>query len=183
MSIMDWLGLGGREGVPEAADDGQTRIKVVREIVDALEELDPEQARFIASFAYILGRVAHAEEGISDEESAEMERIVRDHADLPEEQAVMVVHMARSHAELFAGTDNFLITRGFNEMASREHKTALLDCLFAVSASDGVVSSREEVEIRKVNDELGLSHDDYIAARTRYREYLSVLKQRDGKQG
>jgi len=52
----------------------------------------------------------------------------------------------------------------------------LLDCLFAVAAADKVISSIEDREIRLINDELQLTHDQYIAARYKFRQYLGVLK-------
>jgi uncharacterized tellurite resistance protein B-like protein len=52
----------------------------------------------------------------------------------------------------------------------------LLQCLFAVAAADKVISSVEDREIRLVNDELQLTHDQYISTRYNFREYLAVLK-------
>jgi uncharacterized tellurite resistance protein B-like protein len=180
MSILEWLGLAGTPD--ESADLPETasqQTETVREIVEALDDLAPEQARFIASFAYILGRVAHADLDISDEETREIERAVMEHAGLPEEQVLSVVQMAKTHNQLFGGTENFLVTREFDQNVTHEQKLALLDCLFAVSASDESISSAEEVEIRKIVDELHLTHQDFISARSRYREHLEVLKQRE----
>ena len=66
----------------------------MRSIVDRLERLDPERARHIAAFAYVLSRVAHADLGISAEETREMERLARERAVLDEIVATLVIHMA-----------------------------------------------------------------------------------------
>jgi uncharacterized tellurite resistance protein B-like protein len=87
--------------------------------------------------------------------------------------------MARTHNQLFGHTDNFLITREFDQIATHEQKLALLDCLMAVSASDESISSEENAEVRKITDELHLSQRDYANARSRYREYLEILKKRN----
>jgi len=180
MSIIDWLGLRSdtQETAEEAPPAPGTAAATIREIVAELDSMEPESARRIASFAYILGRVAHADLEISKEETAAMETIVQEQGGLPEDQAVIVVQMAKTHNQLFGGTDNYLVTREFDKIASREEKLALLDCLFAVSASDESISSREDAEIRKVADELHLSREEFLAARSRYREHLEVLRQR-----
>ena len=184
MSILEWLGIKQAEGTEGSGgqDQGQG-ARSLREIVDRLDAMDPDQARYVAGFAYILGRVAHVEEGISAEESEAMERLVREAGRLPEEEAMLVVRMAKTHNQLFGGTENFLVTREFADMADREQKEALLDCLYAVSAADESVSSIEDTEIRKIAAELGLEHRDVIRARSRYREYLDVLKEGQGEEG
>jgi uncharacterized tellurite resistance protein B-like protein len=168
--LNDVQALGG----PSAPSRDET--ETVRRIVRQLDNLEPERARYVAAFAYILSRVARADMSISDVETIEMEHQVTRLSHLPAEQAVLVVQIAKSQATLFGGTENFLVTQEFNRMADIEQKLALLDCLFAVAAADKVISSVEDREIRLINDELQLTHQQYISARYRFREYLGVLK-------
>jgi uncharacterized tellurite resistance protein B-like protein len=180
MGIADWLhSLKTRldDAASEGANSpGRSETETVRKIVRQLDNLEPERARYIAAFAYILSRVARADMNISDDETREMERQVTRLSHLPEEQAVLVVQIAKTQATLFGGTENFLVTQEFNRMATLEQKLALLDCLFAVAAADQVISSVEDREIRLINDELQLTHDQYIAARYNFRKFLAVLK-------
>lgn len=150
--------------------------ETVRKIVRQLDDLEPQRARFIAAFAYILSRVARADMNISDAETKEMEHQVIRLSGLPEEQAVLVVQIAKTQATLFGGTENFLVTQEFKEMANLKQRLALLECLFAVAAADTVISAVEEREIRLINDELQLTHDEFIATRVKFRQYLAVLK-------
>ena len=166
---------GHAEGLPSAHSDTDT----VRKIVRALDQMEPERARYIAAFAYILSRVARADLNISDVETQEMERQVVALSGLPEEQAILVVHIAKAQATLFGGTENFLVTQEFNQIATPEQKLALLRCLFAVAAADQNISGVEDREIKLISNELLLTHDDYISARLAYRQYLSVLKDND----
>jgi uncharacterized tellurite resistance protein B-like protein len=173
MGILEFLGMNKTEAADaSSAADTET----VRKIVEKLDALEPARAKYIAAFAYILSRVAHADMNISRDETRAMEKIVIEHGGLDEAQATLVVQMAKTQSRLFGGTENFLVTREFNEMATHEQKLALLDCLFAVSAADLSVSTTEEVEIKKIASELKLSHDEYITTRLRYREHLAVLK-------
>jgi uncharacterized tellurite resistance protein B-like protein len=171
MSILDWLTGGARQ-----TTSSDSEVDTVRRIARQLEELEPEEARYIASFAYILGRVAHADLEISPEETATMERLVVELAGLTESQAVMVVELAKTHNQLFGGTENFLVTREFARTATKPQKLALLECLYAVSAADESISAQEDQEIRRIAGELKLEHSDFIAARTRHARHLDVLK-------
>jgi uncharacterized tellurite resistance protein B-like protein len=154
----------------------QDETETVRKIVQQLDDLEPERARYIAAFAYILSRVARADMNISDVETREMEQQVSRLSNLPTEQAILVVQIAKTQATLFGGTENFLVTQEFNRMASLEQKLALLECLFAVAAADKVISSVEDREIRLINDELQLTHQQFIATRYNFRQYLGTLK-------
>jgi uncharacterized tellurite resistance protein B-like protein len=179
MSIWKFLGLdkseeAGRARSGGAANTGET--ETVRKIVDALDQMEPSRARYIAAFAYLLSRVADADLDISPEETQAMERIVMERGGLPPEQAILVVQMAKTQNKLFGGTENFLVTREFNRIATRDQKLALLHCLYAVSSADQSISNVEDHEIRNIADELTLTHQDFIDVRLAYRQYLAVLK-------
>ena len=150
--------------------------ETVRKIVDALERLDPDQARYLAAFAYILGRVARADLKISPEETRAMEMIVVEFGGVSEDQAILVVQIARHQNLLFGGTENFLVTREFNKIATEEQKLALLDCLFRVAAAEDLISTVESNEISQITSELGLPHEDFIAVRSKYRGQLGVFR-------
>lgn len=173
MSILERLGLAAKS---EPAGERVGETATVRKIVGELEAMEPKRARFVAAFAYILGRVAHADLEISVEETRKMEEIVRRFGHLPEEQAILVVQIAKSQNELFGGTENFLVTREFAEISSPEECQELLDCLFAVSAADASISGAEEAQIRQIASELGFSHGDFVEARAKYSEHREVLR-------
>lgn len=173
MGFFDFLSWGSSPSAdaPESAD-------TVRKIASALDAMEPDQARYIAAFAYLLGRVAHADLEVSPEETAEMERIVEGLGGLPEDQAVMVVQIAKSQNLLLGGSENYSVAKEFNRLASRAQKISLLHCLFAVSAADQSISTVEDNEVRKISSELRLDHGDFVAARSAYRQHLEVLKRK-----
>ncbi|HEX9668473.1 MAG TPA: hypothetical protein VGC93_03210, partial [Thermoanaerobaculia bacterium] len=84
---MSFLDLLDRKRPAEPAGETDT----VREIVRRLEALPPERARYVAAFAYVLARVAHADLAISEEETLRMERVLVERGHLPEAQAVLAV--------------------------------------------------------------------------------------------
>ncbi len=172
MSLWRLLGLEKLEPREESAEEGH----IVREIAAKLDQLEDAEARYIACFSYILSRVAHADMEISLEEIAQMEKIVQEQGGLPELQSGLVVQMAKTHNRLFGATDNYLVTREFNRMATRRQKLDLMGCLFAVSASHEGISAAEDAEMRQITRELQLSHRDFITLRSRFRDHLNVLK-------
>ena len=89
---------------------------------------------------------------------------------------MIVVQMAKTQSLLLGGTENYVVTREFNRMASREEKLSLLECLFAVSAADASVSTIESNVIRQIAEELKLEHREYADVRSKFRDDLAVLK-------
>lgn len=175
MSILDWL---LRDRSTESSEQGDT--ETVRRIVGELDKLDPQRARYLATFAYVLSRVAGADLHISDEETTTMVDLVQRTGQLPEAQAIVVVEIAKSQNRLFGGTENFLVTREFREIASDEQRQQLLECLFAVSAADEAITNEEEAQIRQIASELGIAQPEYLAMRLRYSNQRTVLRRPAG---
>ena len=166
--------LGSRDVPDKGEVAGETSS--VRKIVRQLEALDPARARFLAAFAYILSRVANADLNISEEETRKMEEILRAQGNIPDDQAILVVQIAKSQNQLFGGTENFLVTREFSKAATPEERDELLDCLFKVSAADDSISAAEDAQLGQIADELGFSRKEFIAARSKYSDYREVMK-------
>jgi uncharacterized tellurite resistance protein B-like protein len=160
----------------EPARGASAETESVRKVVQALDHLEESRARYIAAFGYILGRIAQADLSISPEETAAMERAIRERTGLPESEAIIVTQIAKTRAQLFGGTENFLVTREFDSIATHDQKLALLDCLFAVAAAEGHISVTEDNEIKQVSQELHLDHPDFIAIRLRWKDQLSVFQ-------
>ena len=175
MSLLKFLGLGNdNETRKTKVSSGDT--ETMTRIASELEALPQDRARYLAAFAYILGRAAHADSHVSAEETRSMTQIVKELGHLPEAQAVLVVEIAKSQVKLFGGTDNFLVSRSFKDMSSITQRVELLECVFAVLAADHSITAHEEVQARQISKELGLRHQDFIAARAVYQHHLKALK-------
>jgi uncharacterized tellurite resistance protein B-like protein len=165
-----WLGVDSHSsGEPQPA---------LRELLDALDRLEPARARYLAQFAYLLGRVAHADQHVGPEETRAMEHLIAQEGEISVEQAMLVVGLAKNSNLMFGGTDNFLVAREFAAQATREQKLALLRCLFAVSSVEDHISVAEEREIQRIARELRLEHADLMALRLEYRQHLPGLANR-----
>jgi uncharacterized tellurite resistance protein B-like protein len=171
MSLRRWLGL--------SEDAAEPALGGIDEMERALDGLAPDRARYVACFAYILGRVARADHLVTPQESAEMERLIGERTGLPPEQAALAVQIATSHGIRHGGTEDFLVTREFARIAGRDERLALLDCLFALSSLDRSIVMLEDNEVRRIASELKLEHGDFIKARSQYLQHLKVLGRGD----
>lgn len=168
-SILELLGFKRSSG-PSAPPD------VIQDIARRLDRLEPERARYVAAFAVVLSRVAHADLDISTAERRKMEQIVRRLGHLEDEEAGVAVEVAISRSHHAGGTEHFLATRTFSDLADRGQRQELLECLFEVSAADGAISTTEENRIRQIASELGFSHREFAAVRSSWNEHREILK-------
>ena len=169
MSLLKWLGL---------ENEASARVDSVAEIERALTEMDPADARYLACFAYILHRIARADHDISDAERDLIQQLVAEHGGLPQDRAALVARIAQTEGLRHGGTEDFIVTREFAGIATRDQKLALLECLFAVSASDESIRTVEDNEIRRVASEIRLDHADYIHVRSAHVHHLQSRKPR-----
>ena len=185
MGILELLGIGDRGARNKPVADRPGDTETVKRIVSELEALEPARARFLAAFAYVLSRVAHADSHISEEETEKMREIVQALGHLPDAQAVLVVEIAKRQSTLFGGTENYLVTREFREIATAGQRFELLDCLFAVAEADGSINGIEESQAAQIAKELGFTQAEYASMLTVHAEHRTVLrslrtKEKDG---
>ena len=160
---------------PPAADL-TAETETIRRIVRALDQVDPTRRRYLAGFAYVLMRAAHSDLEITEDEARLMEKIVSDIGGLPESQAVLVVEIARNQAELFSGTEDYLVTREFNATATDEQRRRAVAACFAVVATDHEITAEEYAEVTEISDELGLARADLNSIRIEYRDQLVAIQ-------
>lgn len=184
MSIRHLLGL---DPAPAPAPvptpiPAETESATIRRIAHELEQLDPERRRYLAGFAYILGRVANADLTITDEETTLMEHTVREIGGLPEAQAVLVVQIAKNQTELFGGTEDYIVTREFAQKATDEQKHAAIAAAFAVVATDDAINAEESHELAEVAEELGLTRAELNELRRKYADKVTAVQAMRAKQ-
>ncbi len=173
-------GAGSRAGhADSAAAKGQPDpdTAALRRIVAQLESLPAEQRKFVAGFAYILGRVANADMQILPEEVQLIERTVMDVAKLPEAEAVLVVEIALNHTALYGGTDNYVITREFARTVAREDLERLMRCAFAVGAADNTINAEESAELDEIGNELGFTDSEVRVFRAEFHDSFAAVRE------
>jgi uncharacterized tellurite resistance protein B-like protein len=166
-SLQSWLGLHPAAPVAEPAP--------LRDLVNALDRLEPERAQYLARFAYLLGRVACADQQVSDEETHAMETLVSEHGALSLDQAMLVVSLAKTSIQMFGATADFAVTQEFTDTTEYDERLLLARCLFAVAASDARISMAEEAEVHRITNQLRIAPADLTALRLQHRRFLPGL--------
>ena len=170
MALLRFLGIG------EESKDEKGDTATVRRIAAKLERLGPEKAKFVAAFAYVLARIANADLAIDDSETSEMQRCLRALSGLSESEAALAVEIAKSQSRLLGGTENYIVTREFRSISTREQRGALLQCLYAVAAADGTITTDESAEIVAIAEELGFTRMEANSLRSQYRDKLAEFQ-------
>jgi uncharacterized tellurite resistance protein B-like protein len=180
------LGLGDQDAVARPprnpARDPDLETDTIRRIANELGQVDPAQRRYIAGLAYVLGRAANADLTITDEETREMEQIVREIGGLPDAQAVLAVEIAKHQAELYGGTDDYVVTRDFAARATPEQRRAAVAACFAVVATDHEITAEEYAELTEIARELDLGKNELNEIRREYADQLTAIQLMRGRQ-
>lgn len=153
-----------------------SELQSLRRVINELDHLPPEQAHYYAVYAQILYRVAFADTKITSDETAKIERVLKEWGHLTDEQVVLVAELARNQHRLFGGSENFSVSREFRDVATPEQKHDLLHSLFAVAAADDSINSAENDTIRMIAKEIGLSHEEFILVRQDFIDKLEALR-------
>jgi uncharacterized tellurite resistance protein B-like protein len=191
-----YLGLGDRtaattgaqeaEGTPDAGAPANAanaaETATAREIVQRLEALPPDRARYLAGFAYVLSRAAHADLEISDAETQVIEQFVVEHGGLDTAQAVVVVEMAKLQARHHGATEDYLVTREFKRNTTPEQRLALLRCCFAVAAADEAIGGHESAAVNQIASELDIDRETLRLLRAEHAHLFSALRRPDPPQ-
>lgn len=177
MSLLQrFLGVGAEASGPTDSQSGETES--VRRIAGVLERMPADQARYLAAFAYVLARVAQSDLQIDESEVTAMRQIVGELGGLGPDEASLVCDLACDQSTRLGGSENYVVTREFRKIASTAQRAKLLECLFAVAAADGEISTTESQEVITIAEELGFTRPQALGVRAAFREHLAELRDR-----
>jgi uncharacterized tellurite resistance protein B-like protein len=148
----------------------------VKVLAAQLAALPPARARYLAAFAYLLGRAANATGATSEAERAEMVRLAEG-AGLDDAQGPLIVDMASSLSDEFGPTEDFLVAREFKAISTIEERELLLRCCFLVMAADDEIDATESWLANRLAEELDVERPDLNAIRAEFHEQLSGVKE------
>ena len=160
--------------LPAVARVGDTDS--VRILAGQLEALPPARARYVAAFAYLLGRAANATGAMSDAERAAMLQMA-DTAGLDAATAPLIVDMAGTLAGEFGATEDYLVTREFKAISTMEERERLLRACFLVMAADDEIDATESWLANRLAEELDVERPDLNAIRDEFHDQLSGVKE------
>ena len=128
----------------------------IRDALDRLDALNRETSDYLKALAFILHRVAMADNDLSEQEIDRMERILVDHASLSRAQAVLAVEIARHCGQIADCGCSYAASRKLREGLNEDDGQRIRGFLESVAAADGQILRSEKAQIRQISTELGL---------------------------
>ena len=128
----------------------------IRQTLDRLEELDAKKGGYLKTLAFILYRVAAADQDVSDDEIQQMESILVNNAGVSQTEAVLTVEIARHCREICDCARSYDVSRRLRPMLDSESRRHLQEFLRSVAEADGLISISELAQIRQISAELRL---------------------------
>jgi uncharacterized tellurite resistance protein B-like protein len=128
----------------------------IRRSLDRLGSLDRETADYLKSLAFIMHRVAAADENVSKQEILRMESILIDHASLSPAEAVLTVEIARHCRKMADCAGSYDASRRLRVRLGTDDRRRLRSFLDSVAEADGRVRQTEKDAIQQISTELGL---------------------------
>lgn len=157
----------GREADPNYSTD-------IEAIENKLTHLPEPQAKYLASFALLLARVAHIDFNVSDGEKKRIAEILRKDSHLTAEHAEIVLSIALSRVAK-QSVEEHIVIRHINSEASRDQKKDVIRALFHV-ASESDISEQESEEIFLIAKGMNFSRQEFLELRNEFRDHLSLFK-------
>lgn len=120
----------------------------------------------------LLLEVAHADDDFSSDECQTIDKMVgaRFGLDATETSELLAV----AEKERTTGSDLYSFARLVNEKYPRPRKLAILELLWEVVYSDGILEAHEDALMHKLGTLLGIRHEDLMAVKVSVRKKLGL---------
>jgi uncharacterized tellurite resistance protein B-like protein len=132
-------------------------------------ETDDERRLQVATCVLLL-EAAHADDDFSEAERTTIGELVARRFGLEQAEASELVALAEM--ERSTGDYLFQFSRLVNESYTRPRKLAILELLWEVVYSDGVLEAHEDALMHKLGTLLGVRHEELMAVKVRVRKRL-----------
>lgn len=163
----------------KTTSDNNSR-SVQNEMHQAIEHLLPDasedQLVKVACIAGLFARVAYVDFDISIEEREHIKESLRYWTDLDEQTILAISSIALDKIKELAGLENHIYVHHLKPLIDEKTRFSLIEALFELAASDGVVANVESNEISVITTGFDLSQQHYIAARAKVADKIGALK-------
>ena len=120
----------------------------------------------------LLLEVAHADDDFSADECQTIEKMVGARFGLDATETAELLEAAEK--ERAVGNDLYSFARMVNENYPRPRKLAILELLWEVVYSDGILEAHEDALMHKLGTLLGVRHEDLMAVKVSVRKKLGL---------
>jgi len=115
--------------------------------------------------ATLMVEMARADRSVTEGETEQILAILKKRFSLSQGEQTDLLALAKDQAD--HATSLFEFTARLKELLPHEERETLVELLWRVAFSDGVIDKYEEQLVRKVADLLHVRHHDFIAAKHR----------------
>lgn len=138
--------------------------------------LSEEELIKLTCIAGLFARVAYVDFHLDEGEREHMREVLKQWTEFSDDDVNSIVDIAIDHIKELAGLENHLYVHRLKEVLDRDARFAIVESLFALAASDGVVENIESEEIRIIVKGFDLSDKHFIVARAKVSDKLKALK-------
>ncbi len=136
------------------------------------ESAADDQHRLRVATCVLLLEAAHADDEFSSEECKKIDGMVGARFGLATEETEQLLALAEK--ERSAGTDLYQFARLVKNSYSHARRLAVLQLLWEVVYSDGVLEAHEDALMHKLGTLLGVRHEELMAVKVSVREKLGL---------
>jgi uncharacterized tellurite resistance protein B-like protein len=129
---------------------------VLRGTLAHLDTLDAATDGYLNALAFILHRVAAADDHVCEQELDRMEKILIDHASLSSSEAVLTVEMAKLRGQIADCCCSYTASRHMRSLLDDKGRARMRGFLQSVAEADGLVRRSEMNKIAQIASELQL---------------------------
>ncbi len=123
----------------------------------------------------LLARVANVDFHLDENEKSHMTKALIEMTEFSTQEIDVIVDIAIHHVKELAGLENHKYVYSLKEVMDRNERYKVVEALFALAASDGVVENVESEEIRIIVKGFDLSDKHFTAARAKVSDKLKAL--------
>ena len=162
------------KGQSDRVEEQQSSL--YNELKQQLPDSSEEELVKVACVAGLLARVAYVDFVITENEVQHIQTVLTEWTDFSEQLVQVIAQVSLNHIKELAGLENHLYVRHLKPIMDQNTRYKLIEALFALAASDGVVENIESEEIRIIVKGFDLSDQHFLAARATVADKLAALK-------
>lgn len=157
-------------------DDGKEHSTLHYELQKRYPNLAEEELIKLTCIAGLFARVAYVDFHLDENEREHMGEVLNEWTEFDKDEVKSIVDIAIHNIKELAGLENHLYIFRLKEVLDRDARFSLVESLFALAASDGVVENIESEEIRIIVKGFDLSDKHFLVARAKVSDKLKALK-------
>lgn len=147
-----------------------------RKFSEHFPKMDENRVTALTCISGLLAKVAYVDFQVHPDEVENMKKALIHWSKLTEEEAQFVAEIAVTEIKSLSSHDNRKYCKPLVEIFSVDERFEVLETLFELAASDGIVELAESNEINYISKALVLEHKYFVAAKAQVREFLATLK-------